>query len=320
MKIEKRSENSYRIRKKYKGKTYTVNLSYKPTQKEALELMAQKLNEAENTSKRMDFASAYKSYIDVKSNILSPSTIKTYKTTFNALPDKFKNMNISDIAEVDVQKVINDYSVGHSPKTTKNVYGFITAILGLYRPQLVLRCKLPQQVKNNAYLPTETDIKRIMDYAKGSNYEIALKLACLGMRRSEICALTPDDIVGNTISINKALVLNTNKEWVIKPTKTTESTREIYIPDDVVELIKENGLFSGHPGTITKYLNRVQDALEIPRFGIHKMRHFYASYSHSIGIPDKYIMEAGGWKTTSVLNSVYKHALKDKNEDNNVAS
>lgn len=85
--------------------------------------------------------------------------------------------------------------------------------------------------------------------------------------------------------------------------------------DEIVNLIKEKGMFQGHPGIITKYLNKVQDELGIPRFGLHKLRHFYASEAHSLGIPDKYIMQAGGWKSTSVLSSIYQHALKDKSED-----
>ena len=37
--------------------------------------------------------------------------------------------------------------------------------------------------------------------------------------------------------------------------------------------------------------------------------------AHSLGIPDSYIMAAGGWKTDHVLKSVYRHAQKDKEED-----
>ena len=43
MKIEKLPSGSYRIRKMYKGKMYTVITEYKPTQKEAIALMSDKL-------------------------------------------------------------------------------------------------------------------------------------------------------------------------------------------------------------------------------------------------------------------------------------
>lgn len=59
-------------------------------------------------------------------------------------------------------------------------------------------------------------------------------LACFGLRHSEICALALEDINGNIVTINKALVLNKNKDWVLKHTKTPEGTREIWIPDNLV--------------------------------------------------------------------------------------
>lgn len=164
-------------------------------------------------------------------------------------------------------------------------------------------------------MPTETDLKRLFEYIKDSRYEVAVKLAALGMRRSEICALTPQDLDGNILTINKAKVQGTDEKWIIKTTKTTDSTRQIYIPNELAELIRSKGLYNGHAGAITKYINHAQDELGMPRFGIHRLRHFYASSAHSQGIPDQYIMEAGGWKSPAVLNSVYKHAMKDKNEN-----
>ena len=36
---------------------------------------------------------------------------------------------------------------------------------------------------------------------------------------------------------------------------------------------------------------------------------------HSIGIPDQYIMERGGWSSDAILKSVYRNVLKDKNNE-----
>lgn len=315
MKIEKANKNSYRIRKSYKGKVYSITVPYKPTQKEALELMAEKLNNVSVDIRHMTFKEAYLAYVDTKRNILSPSTIKGYESIYNVLPDPFKEECINDITQIEIQKLVNDYSANHSPKTTFNMYSFVRTIIVFFRPQFNIVVTLPQRIKKEPYIPTESDIKAIIDYAKGTNYEVALRLACLGMRRSEICALTLDDINGNELNINKALVQNENKEWIVKPTKTTESTRTIYITDDLCELIKEQGLFHLHPANITKFLYKAQKDLGIPSFGIHKLRHFYASYSHALGVSDIYVMEACGWKTPTTLNQVYKHALADRSKE-----
>lgn len=61
------------------------------------------------------------------------------------------------------------------------------------------------------------------------------------MRRSEICVLRPEDIDGDIVRISKSMVQNTQKEWVIKTIKTTESTREITIPMDLAEKIRAQG-------------------------------------------------------------------------------
>lgn len=43
---------------------------------------------------------------------------------------------------------------------------------------------------------------------RGGEYEVPITLACYGMRRSEICALTPDDLDGDIVHISKAKVMN----------------------------------------------------------------------------------------------------------------
>lgn len=43
----------------------------------------------------------------------------------------------------------------------------------------------------------------------------------------------------------------------------------------------------------------------------HDLRHYYASALHAIGIRDQYIMKFGGWKSDSILKSVYRGTLDD---------
>ena len=326
MKIEKLPSGSFRIRKMYKGKMYTVVTDFKPTQKEAMKLMAEELDKVQSSkSVHMNFDTAANKYIDVKSNVLSPSSVNGYKSILRNLSVKFKEKLITDITPVDIQKEINDYSVDRSPKTVRNAHGFITAVLGMFRPELNISTTLPQRRKNDEYIPTDEDVKKILQEAKGTRYEIPLLLATFGLRRSEICALTLDDINGNILTINKAMVLDADGEFIIKTTKTVDGTREIYLPDNIIQLINENGkifyecvkmglekIYDGFPGQILKFLNRTQDKLEIPRFRLHALRHYYASMSHSLGIPDSYIMQAGGWKSDTTLKMVYRHAMDDK--------
>ncbi len=315
MKIEKLPSGSYRIRKNYKGKTYTVIFNQKPTQKEAMQAMAAELDKVQGKFERMTFQAAAEEYIEAKRNVLSPTTIRGYNSAIKTISKKFRDINVHDITALDIQAEVNRLAKDHTPKTVRNYHGFISAVLGTFCPNLKISTTLPQKIKHEPYIPSDEDVQRILGYIKDTEYEIPIALACYGLRRSEICALKPGDIIGNTVHINKARVLNENREWVEKSTKTTSSTREVVIPARIAEKIQKQGyVYKGHPNSITRYLEATEDALGIPRFSMHKLRHYFASKMSAMNIPEANIMRMGGWETDYVMKSVYRHAMEDKNK------
>lgn len=316
MKIEKLPSGSYRIRKMYKGKTYTVTFDRKPTQKEAIKAMSAELDKAQSKQSIITFKEAATGYVDMKRNVLSPRTIKEYSDTAGRLPEWFKELRISDITQIEINKLVNTLSKDKSPKTVRNYHGFISAVLGTYRPEMKIYTKLPQKIKNEPYIPSTDDVKKILEYAKGTQFEIPIILACYGMRRSEICALTIDDINGSIVRINKALVQDENMQWILKTTKTTTSTRDIIIPENIANKIQEQGyVYKGHPNSITCYLSKVQNELGIPHFSIHKMRHYFASQMSALGVPEADILKMGGWESDHIMKTVYRHSMMDKEEN-----
>lgn len=315
MKIEQLPSGTYRIRKMYKGKTYTVTFDRKPTQKDALLAMAKKLEEVKESRKPMTFAEAAAGYVDMKRNVLSPRTVKEYIEIGSRLPDWFKKLNLSDITQLDLNRLVNEFSRDKSPKTVRNYHGFVSAVLGTYRPEMKIYTKLPQKVKNEPYTPSREDVKRILEAAKGTKFEIPITLACYGMRRSEICALTIEDVEGDVVHINKALVMDADRNWVIKTTKTTESTRDIVIPEELSEKIREQGyVYKGAPNTINDFLIRAEHNLGIPHFSLHKLRHYFASEMSALGVPEADILRMGGWETDHVMKSVYRHSMMEREE------
>lgn len=315
MKIEKRGPDSYRIRKMYKGQMYTVTFDHKPTQKEAMTAMTDELNKIRTVHTQMTFQCAAESYVDMKRNVLSPRTIKEYAETANRFPEWFQKLPVSDITQIEVNKLVNELSKNKSPKTVRNYHGFLTAVLGTFYPNLKINTTLPQKVKNEPYTPSQEDVKRILEAVKNTEYEIPITLACYGMRRSEICALKPEDIDGDIVHINKALVLDENKKWVVKSTKTTESTRDIIIPMELADRIRTQGyVYKGHPNTIYDYLKRTEKELGIPYFSLHKLRHYFASQMSALGVPEADILKLGGWETDHVMKLVYRHSMMEKEE------
>lgn len=313
MKIEKLPSGSYRVRKTYQKKTYTVIFDHKPSQKEVLQALSE---EMENQTDRsaMTFKTAAEEYISIKQNVLSPTTIREYTGNIKRLSENFTSKRISDMTSLDVQKEINNLSADKSPKTVRNYHGFISAVLGTFRPNLILNTTLPQKVKNEPYIPSDDDVKMIIKDIEGSMFEVAILLACYGLRRSEICALTVDDLQGNILTINKNKVQDKDGNWVLKTTKTTESTRTVVISPILADKIRKQGfIYQGAPNSITGHLNDVQDRLKIPRFSVHKLRHYFASKMSELGVPEADILKMGGWNSDYVMKTVYRHSLQTKN-------
>ena len=311
MKIEKRN-NSYRVQKMINGKSYSMTFDHKPFKHE-IEARLRQIKKEISENHIYTFKRATLEYIDIKRNVLSPSTIVNYKSVLKNLSDAFTGLRIDEITSLEVQKEISDYSLTHSPKSVKNASGLITTVLKMYAPETVIRIKLPQKEIIEKIVPTESDIATVLKASKGTDYELCFRLAVFGLRKSEILAITKDDIKGNILSINKALVVNENKEYAIKKTKTAASTRKIYIDDDLAKAIIEKGyVYNGFPGNILRELHRIQDRNGLPHFRLHDFRVYYASWCHANNIPDSYIMDSGGWKSQTTLDNIYRKSMPDK--------
>lgn len=318
MKIEQISTNVYRVRKTYHGKRYDVYFDHYPKdEREILVAVTEKLASADDKGPKGSFEDYCNKYIDSKSNILSPSTLGGYKKITRSISDTFKKKNLYSIEQIDIQNEVNRYALDHSPKSVRNLHGFISAVLGVFRPSMTISTSLPQKKKFDRNLPTTEDVKKILEASKGTPYHIPFQLAVLGLRRSEICAATPEDIHRNYLTINKARIYDEDNHLMTRDnTKTVESTREVYLPDDLVSEIEQAGtIYDLTPPTLVAALHQFQDNLGIDRFRLHDLRAYYVSYAHSLGIPDVYIMKAGGWKTDYVMKSVYRSALKDQEEE-----
>jgi len=312
-KIEELPSGNYRVRKMHKGKKYTLYFDHKPSDKEVIQRLSERLDEQEQRING-SFEFYAHEYINKRGNVLSPSSESTYESKIRAISDKFKKKNIYDITQADVQTEINQYAKSHAPKSTKTLHGFISAVLGAYRPQLTLRTTLPQNEKKERYLPTESDFVAILCAAKGTEDSIGFQLGALSLRRAEICALEMSDLKGNELHVHSDVVFRKGTGWIKKETpKTDAGNRIVYLPDNLVEEINEKGYFFKYsPNKLLEHLHKYQKKLGIPQFRFHDLRHYFASYAHSLGIPDADIMALGGWKSDFVFKQIYRDSLKDK--------
>lgn len=317
MKIEKLTNNTYRVRQQYKGRRYTVYFNHKPTQKEIMKAMTNQMDSQapSHTIENGTFEEYANKYISLKEKqtkpSISPSTIRGYESILRNISTDLKNRNFFDIQSSDIQHEVNEYKRTHAVKSTKNLYGLIRAIFAEYRPDYLLVVKLPSGEAKAEYEPTTNDILMILDYIKGSDYSVAIQLAILGLRRGETCALEITDLSDdNVLTINKDLVADKYNNFIVKPPKTEASNRKILLPDKLADEIREYGyIYRKYPGSIARYLHKVQDKLNIPRFRFHTLRHFTAAYLHKQGFTDEQIMSWGGWSTSHVMKKAYRYNL-----------
>lgn len=313
MSIEKLPSGSYRFKKMVHGKLIRHTFDHKPDDLE-ISLLIVEQSKAITLSDKIFYQAALE-YIKSKENVLSPTTIKAYNSIVKNMSEDFKLLKLSDISNITVQKEVNDYSVNHSYKSTKNYYGFISSVLALFCPDLSLRITLPPKEVKRYIMPSNDDIKVLLKAVKGTKYSIPFQLGILGLRRSEVCALSIDDLNGNILTINKSKVKDLNNQWIIKPfTKTTDSTREILIPEPLADEIREKGyIYNGSPDTLGNKLRRIQRKEGLPLFPLHSLRHYFVSYCHFKGIPMSYVQKMGGWaKSSDVMRRVYQDTLEDE--------
>lgn len=316
MNIQKRANGKYRIRQMVDGRTYSVTIPFKPSQKRAEELIREEIVKAKKNEDRefMTFDTASRKYIDAKSNVLSPATIRGYHTILRNIPDYFKEIQIADIDDYVLQTLVNEYSADHTPKTVRNVYGFIRAVIRLFYPKSDISATLPQKVRREPHIPSYEDVMKLIEYAKGTEYYCAIYLAVLSLRRSEICALTLDDLdLENRLTICKALVPSVDGYALKQTPKTDDSYRTIVLPKELADSMREQGyIFKYQPQAIDQFIRRSIPKLGIEPFSVHKLRHFFASYAHDLGYSDAQIQKMGGWsKSSDVMKRVYRHALDE---------
>ena len=318
MTIDKRPSGKYRIRIMEDGKAYSVTVPYKPSKKEAYELIRAKIDKDNNHG--LTFDRAYQEYITVKSNVLSPSTIRGYAGIYRNLPSWIHETDISDIDTYIMQRLVNEYASTHSPKSTSNAYSLVLTVIRLFYPNTNICITLPQKVHIEPYTPSHEDVIKLLETAYDTEFYVALYLLCMSLRVSEVCALTLEDLNGNEITVNKALVKDEHNNYVLKQTpKTDASNRTITIPGSVADRIRDQGyVYRLYPLQIDKYLRRTLPKLGIPFFSPHKLRHFFASYCHDLGMSDAIIKKCGGW-SSDVFRRVYTHPMGETEAKQKIA-
>lgn len=279
---------------------------------------SKELKRLTGSKESLTFGDALDQYIDSRQNVLSPTTIRDYRNIRKNHVPSLMDLQVSEITQQHVQEAINLEALQRSPKTVRNTHGVISAVMHVYRPDFALNTALPKKVRTEISVPSEDVIKRILEVSEGTGLEIPILLAVFGpMRRGEICALHSDDINGHIVHVHRNMVLQGREggsRYIIKTPKSYAGDRYIDYPGFVAAHFKGKSgrICPLNPDQITDKFSKLLKRENIPHFRFHDLRHYSASVQHSLGVPDAYIMQRGGWDDDRTLKAIYRHALAEK--------
>ena len=318
-KAKKLPSGNWRIQIMVNGKRYSItDKDPKVCKQKAKELYAGL--DVETNIAPLTVGDAIDRYIEAQTGTLSPSTIGVHKRYRKNYFQILMPCHLKDLSSEMIQSAISSESRrGKSPKTIRNAYGLLSSTLKIFRPQFKPTIKLPQKEKYELEIPTEAEMKQIWNGAKGNKYEVPILLASwLGLRMSEIRGLRFEDIEGNRIHIQRAIV-RTGSGDAVKGTKSFAGDRWITCPEKLLTLLKQQPNANGYicpfsESGIYNYFSRLCEREGIKHYRFHDLRHFAASEAHSLGVPDKYQMKRMGHKTDDMLRKVYQHTMRDKED------
>ena len=153
-----------------------------------------------------------------------------------------------------------------------------------------------------------------------------------GLRKGEIAALLWSDLdVENcTLSVTKQLMSSRDGELKITQPKTATSVRLISLPQETVELLKEEhskhplniymfpsprtgGMY--HPDSIVKLHEKILNDAGIEHLRFHDLRHSFATYALLSGADVKTLSCMLGHYSAGFTLNTYCHATRDMQAD-----
>ena len=288
-----------------------------PTKREAEAAAAIWSCERKERGQDISVAEAVERYIVAKKAVLSPSTIRGYRSYQRTGFDRIGAVRLRQLDTETVQIWISSLSDTRGPKTTRNIYMLLTAAVGMFAPEKTFSVSLPPRKKLTYNLPSESDVQALLDHTRGTELWIALMLAYnYGLRRGEICALTSEDLNGNILTISRDVVLDENNLWITKDIpKTEESYRSLMLAEPLTGILQaiDGKFITCNPDALLNRFRRALKAAKVKPFNFHLLRHCYASRAAVLGVPDVYTAKMGGWKPGSpVLKEVYQNALDEE--------
>ena len=275
-------------------------------------------------SRTWTLGEAIDNYIALRSPVLSPSTVRSYRAYRAHCFQDIMDTSLRKLNSVMLQKAVNDElsripdrrgGESVSPKSVRNAYGLISSTLATYLPDRVFRVslpKVPRKIRRALPQPSE-----IYEAVKGTDMELPVLLAMwLSFTESEIRGLTKSkSLDGDYITIREVMVVGESGDIRKDMAKEETRNRRHRLPGRIKELINQvegDVIVPMTPSVLLKSFKRCMSDAGLPDITFHDLRHINASVMAMLRIPDVYAQERGGWKTDHVMKSIYTETFSDE--------
>lgn len=317
----KKRGSSYRVQvyvgKDENGKQIKRSVTA-PTKREA-ERIAANIRIDNHNREDPTFSEAAKGYIDSRANILSPSTVAGYEKIIRNHISIIKNIRLSRISNDDIQRQIDLLAADHAPKTVDNARAFIVSVLKYSAPDIRIKLTSSPKEKKEKTIPTDKQLHKLLECAEDPFMKLAIQLAAFGsLRESEVSGLFRDCVFDDYITIKRVMIEKPGGGFVIKNhPKSYAGYRDIYLPADIIaalQLTEEGPIIPYNPRQIRQRFETIRKKADCYSITFHSLRHYFATFLHSNGLPDKTIAKIGGWENVETLQRIYQHSTKQKEE------
>lgn len=291
-----------------------------------------------------------------KKDQIRPVTAKKYIEAQAAIKRLAPNLTLGKMNRMKVQKLLIAYGKDHEIATCKGFFHMIRACLQNAQyddlidkdPTFKLKASSQKQhITTKAKYLEKNQAEKLAEVLNDSNtvasdmFDFDMRT---GLRFAELLGLTPKDINDHVINIDKTWLYKKGKNAEFGDTKNSASHRQIVIDDQaladidkyldncesdepifVKALSNEAGFESNetqkykaiYHSTLNNKLARFCKKAEVPRIGIHGLRHTHASLLFSAGISILSISKRLGHANTTTTEKVYVHLIKDQQEKDN---
>ncbi|RJN32915.1 tyrosine-type recombinase/integrase [Nesterenkonia natronophila] len=342
----------YAVERANGGKSYEV--AYRNTAGQRRQKTFRNFNAARDFKRRSHHEVKAGTYVDAADGKI---TLDDYYLTFKArqLWDQstiagtdlaikdcsFSSVPMGKVRPTHVERWIKELSERLAPSTVGTYFQRVNVVFrAAARDRHIAQsplesARLPRVQNDEMHIPSAEDVAVILNASEDHWRALWAVCSFAGLRRGEAAALQVRDVraLERRLRVERQ-VLNLKGGKVRIKAPKHESNRTIYIPEDLVEMLSAhiasgiNGewLFMGRggnpprPDAVDYAWRKTLRAADVEHFGIHDLRHFFASGLIASGEDVVKVQRQLGHRSPSITLNVYSHLWPDAEDTTRAAA